>query len=163
MPTAVRQARRHGAPKTSAQLAHQSIDVARVDPEDQACLIASVESGEWLPEVAVGEFLDVVGCAIRGDARDFTAHREIQQRLTWVCDGYSDTGVASDVPNLLEAFGGVDQDVRTVGVDRYRVRNPGRQAFRLIGLLGRKGLARWQDARARQGPDHGHRRLPCAC
>jgi hypothetical protein len=51
------------------------MDGVRLDGKDQACFGASAGPGEWLPEVALGEFVDVSGGAVGGNARDFAARR----------------------------------------------------------------------------------------
>ena len=68
-------------------------------------------------EISLGKPLDVIDRALGRDLAHTTAHLDVARWSVRVRDGYGDTRVSRDVPDLHMPLDAIDEHVLAVGVD----------------------------------------------
>ncbi len=93
------------------------MDGVRPDGDDDANLMATSVPRVGAAKVALGESLDMLGAAIAREVHDVPTDCKVVSGVERVGNAHGYAWVPLDVPDLLEALDGVDQNVLTVGVN----------------------------------------------
>lgn len=86
-----------------------AVDLVDGDGEDDADLISSAVPRVGATEVALGQFLDVLGSAVGAVTDDPTADLKVPGRVARVGHIQRHPGVTLNIAVLLESLHGVDQ------------------------------------------------------